>query len=322
MFYITEKTLPLILMVTIFLNGCQDAKNTSSNKQDFNPSWHNLKNSQTADTDGNVAGDTPRPSGPDITSTGYTGDQNPLMSLELTSADQIDQEKALLIMDGLGLMGSNSVHKLSFNSAMSALCIGATGKAQSSLKSTYSGPDGWGCQGVSLDSKVANGVGGRNNFRADPETSRTMREVLFNQYKLAREALLKYKDYPTISMTATPKLFDSLLRNSADGLTNVPSAQRLKLMQSLMISESGKTHWKNYRPVASHTGAFGIGQFLPSTAKSIGINPYDPEQNIKGIALYLNQLIKQKGSLRDALKAYNGSGPETNGYADGILARL
>ena len=67
----------------------------------------------------------------------------------------------------------------------------------------------------------------------------------------------------------------------------------------------------NFDPHAvSSSGACGLMQIMPKTAKGLGIsNSFDPRQNIFGGARYLKNLLTQfDGSLRLALAAYN-AGP-------------
>lgn len=95
-----------------------------------------------------------------------------------------------------------------------------------------------------------------------------------------------------------------------------------------------KTESNNNPNAVSPRGAQGLAQFMPATSKELGINPFDPEQARGGAAKYLNWLVGQTGSLRDALAAYNwgignvkkygtGSLPkETSNYVDKIMALL
>lgn len=47
---------------------------------------------------------------------------------------------------------------------------------------------------------------------------------------------------------------------------------------------------------------------MPSTAKGLGVNPYDSAQNVLGGAKYLRSMIDQFGDVKTALAAYN-AGP-------------
>lgn len=86
----------------------------------------------------------------------------------------------------------------------------------------------------------------------------------------------------------------------------------------------------------SKSGAMGIMQLMPATAKGLGVkDAYDPEQNIMGGAKYIASLLeKYEGNLSYALAAYNaGSGnvekyggippfEETQNYVTKILGYL
>jgi len=74
------------------------------------------------------------------------------------------------------------------------------------------------------------------------------------------------------------------------------------LIHAVISAESG------YNPLArSPKGARGLMQLMPDTARRYGVdNPLDPEQNIRGGAAYLRDLLTLFGDdLNLALAAYN-----------------
>ena len=59
----------------------------------------------------------------------------------------------------------------------------------------------------------------------------------------------------------------------------------------------------------STAGAIGYAQLMPGTAKMLGINPFDPAQNVMGGARYFSGLLKMfGGNYAEAIAAYN-AGP-------------
>jgi len=66
----------------------------------------------------------------------------------------------------------------------------------------------------------------------------------------------------------------------------------------------------NWNPKAlSPAGAIGLAQLLPETAAKLGVDPYNPQANLEGGALYLKQQFTRFRSWKLAIAAYN-AGPE------------
>lgn len=67
-----------------------------------------------------------------------------------------------------------------------------------------------------------------------------------------------------------------------------------------------------FNPLArSPQGASGIAQFMPATAASLGVDPWNPEQSLWGAARYLTSLANMfGGDMAKAVAAYN-AGPGT-----------
>jgi soluble lytic murein transglycosylase-like protein len=77
-----------------------------------------------------------------------------------------------------------------------------------------------------------------------------------------------------------------------------------ELVRSVMAAESGMAPG-----AVSPKGAIGLMQLMPGTAHVLGVNPYDPAQNVDAGARYLRDLLeKYNYGLRHALAAYN-AGP-------------
>ena len=58
----------------------------------------------------------------------------------------------------------------------------------------------------------------------------------------------------------------------------------------------------------SPAGAIGLGQLLPGTAAMLGVDPWDPAQNLWGTAKYLREQYDTFGNWKLSLAAYN-AGP-------------
>jgi soluble lytic murein transglycosylase-like protein len=75
----------------------------------------------------------------------------------------------------------------------------------------------------------------------------------------------------------------------------------------------------SYTPdVVSPTGAIGLGQLMPQTAQWLGVDPWDPMQNMEGSArLYRYYLDKYDGNVELSISAY-AAGPGAVAQAGGI----
>lgn len=75
------------------------------------------------------------------------------------------------------------------------------------------------------------------------------------------------------------------------------------IFKSLINSES------SFDPYAYNaSGAAGIAQFMPTTAKSLNIDPFNPNQALDASAKYLADNYKKYGNWQDAISQYKGYG--------------
>lgn len=89
------------------------------------------------------------------------------------------------------------------------------------------------------------------------------------------------------------------------------------LLRAVGKTESNLNHYDDDGNVkTSSVGAVGIFQLMPDTAKGLGVDPYDEEDNIKGGAKYLRQMLDLFGSERLAIAAYNAGPGAVKDYGD------
>jgi hypothetical protein len=70
-----------------------------------------------------------------------------------------------------------------------------------------------------------------------------------------------------------------------------------------------------YNPGArSPAGAIGIAQFMPGTARGLGVNPSNPVQALDAAAKLMAGYVKQYGSIKNALVAYNAGPGRVGGH--------
>ena len=97
---------------------------------------------------------------------------------------------------------------------------------------------------------------------------------------------------------------DDYLRHPALKAAGLSGTEWLALFRANIAVESA------FNPDArSSVGAIGLGQLMPGTADLLGVDPHDPEDNLRGSARYLLAQLEDFGAADLALAAYN-AGPE------------
>ncbi|WP_066294888.1 lytic transglycosylase domain-containing protein [Bacillus sp. FJAT-29937] len=137
----------------------------------------------------------------------------------------------------------------------------------------------------------------------------TANEIQFEKFASQTEsnpqAVINGQSLPPFMLTklsgsGTETAFDEIIEKASE-LYRIPA----KLLRSVIKQES------NYNQYAiSHSGASGLMQLMPETAKSLGVkNVFDPQENVFGGAKYLRQMLnKYDENIELALAAYN-AGP-------------
>jgi hypothetical protein len=144
---------------------------------------------------------------------------------------------------------------------------------------------------------------------------------------------------PTVIRRVLPEQASGVAAAGGGALAGVPYADlfsragaRHGVDPSLLAAVASQESGFNASAV-SHAGAQGLMQFMPATAKGLGVNALDPTSAIDGAARYLSSLSKQFGSTELALAAYNaGPGtvtryggvppyPETQNYVRAVMTK-
>ncbi|TFV61707.1 UNVERIFIED_ORG: lytic transglycosylase [Bacillus sp. AZ43] len=144
---------------------------------------------------------------------------------------------------------------------------------------------------------------------------------------------------PTVIRRVLPQQSSGVVGAGGSALAGVPyanlftqAAARHGVDAALLAAVASQESSFNASAV-SPAGAQGLMQFMPATAKGLGVNALDPSSAVDGAARYLSSLTKQFGSTDLALAAYNaGPGtvsryggippyPETQNYVRAVLTK-
>ena len=122
----------------------------------------------------------------------------------------------------------------------------------------------------------------------------------------------------TTELRATREVASTVRLRSYDEIIDHNATRynvRSDLVRAVIHVESG------FDPDArSPKGAMGLMQLMPQTATDLGVvNPYDPEQNIRGGVAYLRQLLdRYRGNEELALAAYNAGPTAVSQHGDQV----
>jgi len=92
----------------------------------------------------------------------------------------------------------------------------------------------------------------------------------------------------------------------------IAAARRHSVDPRLAVEVAIKESNLNQSAVSS-AGAIGVMQLMPATARSLGVDPYDVQQNIEGGVRLLRRLLSRFGDVGQTLSAYNWGPGRTAG---------
>ena len=130
------------------------------------------------------------------------------------------------------------------------------------------------------------------------------------------------------------KVLESLAPNGlewvVDEIVNQAIANGVEPALAVAIAKNESGFNQN---AISPAGAIGIGQLMPDTAASLGVNPYDWKQNILGMIKYIKELRETfDGDIAKVIAAYNAGPaavktyggippyPETQAYYENVAS--
>jgi len=87
------------------------------------------------------------------------------------------------------------------------------------------------------------------------------------------------------------------------------NAERWRIDANMLVAiVAVESSWHTH--AVSSAGAIGLGQLMPGTAATLGVNPRDPKQNISGAARYLRGLMQRFGTRYPLVFAAYNAGPK------------
>lgn len=162
---------------------------------------------------------------------------------------------------------------------------------------------------IAMAESLFGSSGGRSAFKSQVNVldSRAAQQYS-NSIKLTPNAPKTPTSYGIPSYSGNYKGQFLPIAQAAARQHGIPEDLFLRLVQQ----ESG------WNPKAkSHAGAIGLAQLMPFTARKLGVDPWNPSQNLEGGARYLRQQYDRFRSWRLALAAYN-AGPEAVAKYNGV----
>ena len=165
-------------------------------------------------------------------------------------------------------------------------------------------------------------VGTNGQWQQIGQKVETLDDLIVGEYSAGSSGL------PPVRLAAITKIDAADQPNQNQGIVSTPAtgqyaplinaaAQQYGIAPNLVDAVMWQESRYNYKAVSS-AGAIGLMQLMPGTARSLGVNPHDPWQNVFGGAAYLRKQLDRFGNnVPFALAAYN-AGPEAVAKYGGI----
>lgn len=143
---------------------------------------------------------------------------------------------------------------------------------------------------------------------ADIQESRTMGGDLVKKFGKNKQAAYDYVFNDLAKQTVTVSSGGAYFSDAGLNDEIVAAAQEFNVDPAL-VAAVAQAESNGRQSALSGVGAIGVMQLMPDTAASLGVDPYNRKENIRGGAKYLRQMLDTfGGDLRKAVAAYN-AGP-------------
>jgi Transglycosylase SLT domain len=140
-----------------------------------------------------------------------------------------------------------------------------------------------------------------NAIAGIPRILDSVKESLPRSYETEKAAVDQVKNTGIPALIRGSHPYEAIALDEAKKLGIDP-----KLVQHILYKETGNL--RDPATARSHAGAYGPMQLMPGTAKELGVNIADPEQNTRGGVRYFAKMLDQFGDPTLSLAAYN-AGP-------------
>ena len=126
---------------------------------------------------------------------------------------------------------------------------------------------------------------------------------------LTSTATVPNSAYANVIRSVNPNVREAQSRVYAEAL--LANARRMHVDPRLVMAVvTVESHWDS--SAVSSSGARGLGQFLPGTARDLGVDTSSARSTLRGVTTYLQQLLSlfrsSRYAMREAIAGYN-AGP-------------